>query len=134
MQWSSHLPAANVQILKVLKWSSCLMYFDDTNVVGTSFADHLSNIGGILARLWGEGLKLKPEEKYHLCQESVACFSWAHCLIAGNYHRPEQNGCSCKMAYSTVKTRSAAIPRKRKLLQKICDELCVHCKVTAATH
>ena len=32
------------------------MYFDDIIVVGTSFADPLSNIGGVLARLRGVGL------------------------------------------------------------------------------
>ena len=59
------------RVLSGLKWSSCLVYFDDIIVVGTSFADQLSNIGGVLARLRGAGLKLKPG-KCHLCQESVA--------------------------------------------------------------
>jgi glucose uptake protein GlcU len=45
------------RVLSGLKWSSCLMYFDDIIVVGTSFADPLSNIGGVLAaRLRGVGL------------------------------------------------------------------------------
>ena len=43
------------RVLSRLKWSSCLVYFDDIIVVGTSFADHLSNIGGVLARLRGRG-------------------------------------------------------------------------------
>ena len=59
------------RVLSGLKWSSCLVYFGDIIVVGTSFADHLSNIGGILARLQGVELKLKPG-KCHLCLESVA--------------------------------------------------------------
>ena len=59
------------RVLSGLKWSTCLVYFDDIMVVGTSFADHLSNIGGILARLRGAGLKLKPG-KCRLCQKRVA--------------------------------------------------------------
>ena len=49
----------------------CLVYFDDIMVLGTSFADHLSNIAGVLARLRGAGLKLKPG-KCHLCQKRAA--------------------------------------------------------------
>ena len=59
------------RVLSGLKWSTCLVYFDDIMVVGTSFADHLSNIGGVLARLRGAGLKLKPG-KCRLCKERVA--------------------------------------------------------------
>ena len=59
------------RVLSGLKWSTCLVYFDDIMVVGTSFADHLSNIGGVLARLRGAGLKLKPG-KCRLCQKRVA--------------------------------------------------------------
>ena len=59
------------RVLSGLKWSTCLVYFDDIMVVGTSFADHLSNIGGVLARLRGAGLKLKPG-KCCLCQKLVA--------------------------------------------------------------
>ena len=59
------------RVLSGLKWSTCLVHFDDIMIVGTSFADHLSNIGGVLARLWGAGLKLKPG-KCHLCQKHVA--------------------------------------------------------------
>ena len=59
------------RVLSGLKWSSCLVYFDDIIVLGTSFADHLSNVAGVLARPWGAGLKLKPG-KCHLCQKRAA--------------------------------------------------------------
>jgi len=59
------------RVLSDLKWSTCLVYFDDIMVVGKSFADHLSNIGSVLARLRRAGLKLKPR-KCHLCQKRVA--------------------------------------------------------------
>ena len=59
------------RVLSGLKWSRCLVYFDDIIVVGTTFCDHLSNIAAVFARLRGAGLKLKPA-KCHICQKRVA--------------------------------------------------------------
>ncbi|KAL5488906.1 hypothetical protein EMCRGX_G017922 [Ephydatia muelleri] len=52
------------RVLSGLKWSSCLVYFDDIIVVGDTFEDHLHHIGLVLKRLRDAGLKLKPV-KWH---------------------------------------------------------------------
>ena len=46
------------RVLGGLKWSSCLVYFDDTIVVGSNFKDHTRHIAGVLTRLREAGLKL----------------------------------------------------------------------------
>ena len=48
------------RVLGGLKWSSCLVYFDDIIVVGRTFKDHLHHLSKVLAQLRGAGLKLKP--------------------------------------------------------------------------
>ena len=48
------------RVLGTLKWSSCLVYFDDIIVVGSSFGDHLRHIASVLMKLREAGLKLKP--------------------------------------------------------------------------
>ena len=59
------------RVLSGLKWSSCLVYFDDIIVVGTPFQEHLHNHTSVLIRLRGAGLMLKPK-KCTLCQQQVA--------------------------------------------------------------
>ena len=59
------------RVLGGLKWSSCLVYFDDIIIVGSTFDDHLRNIGSVLMRLRGAGLKLKPA-KCIFCQQQVS--------------------------------------------------------------
>ena len=59
------------RVLGGLKWSSCLVYFDDIIIVGSTFDDHLRNIGSVLMRLRGAGLKLKPA-KCNFCQQQVS--------------------------------------------------------------
>eukprot|EP00731_Ephydatia_muelleri_P012982 Em0007g292a len=59
------------RVLGGLKWSSCLVYFDDIIVVGRTFKDHLHHLSKVLAQLRGAGLKLKPT-KCSLCQQRVA--------------------------------------------------------------
>ena len=36
------------RVLGSLKWSSCLVYLDDITVVGTSFKEHLGDLGVVL--------------------------------------------------------------------------------------
>ena len=55
------------RVLGGLKWSSCLVYFDDIIVVGHTFQDHLHNLSKVLTHLRAAGLKLKPT-KCRLCQ------------------------------------------------------------------
>ena len=59
------------RVLGGLKWSSCLVYFDDIIVVGSTFKDHMRLIAGVLTRLREAGLKLKPT-KCNFCQQQVA--------------------------------------------------------------
>ena len=119
-------------VLSCLKWSTCLVYFDDIMVVGTFFAGHLSNIGGVLARFRGGGAEAETRKVPSLPE--TCCLSWAYCISHGNHHPPEQNRGSCKMAHPSVQTRSAAIFRTRKLLQTIREEFCSHCWTTSASH
>ena len=72
MQCSSYIPAINRhRVLGGLKWSRCLVYFDDIIVVGRTFKDHMRHLSKVLAQLRGVGLKLKPK-KCRLCQQRVA--------------------------------------------------------------
>eukprot|EP00731_Ephydatia_muelleri_P014390 Em0008g110a len=59
------------RVLGTLKWSSCLVYFDDIIVVGSSFGDHLRHITSVLMKLREAGLKLKPT-KCKFFQKQVA--------------------------------------------------------------
>ena len=59
------------RVLGTLKWSSCLVYFDDIIVVGSSFGDHLRHIASVLMKLREAGLKLKPT-KCKFFQKQVA--------------------------------------------------------------
>ena len=59
------------RVLGTLKWSSCLVYFDDIIVVGSSFGDHLRHIASVLMKLREAGLKLKPT-KCNFFQKQVA--------------------------------------------------------------
>ena len=59
------------RVLGGLKWSSCLVCFDDIIVVGSTFKDHMRHIAGVLTRLREAGLKLKPT-KCTFCQQQVA--------------------------------------------------------------
>lgn len=43
-----------------LQWSSCLVYLDDTIIIGKTFEEHLENLKGVFDRLQGAGLKRKP--------------------------------------------------------------------------
>eukprot|EP00731_Ephydatia_muelleri_P003644 Em0001g3644a len=58
------------RVLSGLKWSSCLVYFDDLIVVGTTFQEHLHHLTSVFTRLRGAGLKLKPK-KCTLCRQQV---------------------------------------------------------------
>ena len=58
------------RVLSGLKWSSCLVYFDDIIVVGTTFQEHLHHLTSVFTRLRGAGLKLKPK-KCTLCRQQV---------------------------------------------------------------
>ena len=98
------------QVLSCLKWSTCLVYFDNIMVVGTSFADHLF-LQGSWGRTEAETRKVPSDSLPETC-----CLSWTYCVSRGNHHQPKQNGRSCKMAHPTIQTRSAAISRTRELL------------------
>ena len=79
----AHLPAVSGQS------STCLVYFDKIIVVRTSFADHLSNIGGgILAQLcvcvWGgggEGGRAEVETRKVPSLPETCWFYWTYVSI-----------------------------------------------------
>ena len=58
------------RVLSGLKWSSCLVYFDDIIVVRTTFQEHLHHLTSVFTHLRGAGLKLKPK-KCTLCRQQV---------------------------------------------------------------
>eukprot|EP00731_Ephydatia_muelleri_P026491 Em0018g591a len=60
------------RVLCDVNWIECLVYIDDTVVIGRTFEQHLSNLGTVLSRLRQAGLKLQPA-KCKLCQKEV-CF------------------------------------------------------------
>eukprot|EP00731_Ephydatia_muelleri_P031079 Em0022g593a len=61
------------RVLGTLKWSSCLVYFDDIIVVGSSFGDHLRHIASVLMKLREAGLKLKPTKCKFFHQWTDTC-------------------------------------------------------------
>lgn len=48
------------RVLGGLKWSSCLVYFDDIIVIGSTFSEHLKHLTAVLTNLRQSGLKLNP--------------------------------------------------------------------------
>ena len=58
------------RVLCDVNWVECLVYIDDTVVIGLTFEQHLSNLGTVLSRLRQAGLKLQPA-KCKLCQKEV---------------------------------------------------------------
>eukprot|EP00731_Ephydatia_muelleri_P032784 Em0024g328a len=58
------------RVLCDVNWVECLVYIDDTVVIGWTFEQHLSNLGTVLSRLRQAGLKLQPA-KCKLCQKEV---------------------------------------------------------------
>ncbi|KAL5516720.1 hypothetical protein EMCRGX_G002126 [Ephydatia muelleri] len=58
------------RVLGGLKWSSCLVYFDDIIVIGSTFSEHLKHLAAVLTHLRQSGLKLNPT-KCKLCQQQV---------------------------------------------------------------
>ena len=58
------------RVLCDVNWVECLVYIDDTVVIGRTFEQHLSNLGTVLSRLRQAGLKLQPA-KCKLCQKVV---------------------------------------------------------------
>ena len=58
------------RVLGGLKWSSCLVYFDDIIVIGSTFSEHLKHLAAVLNHLRQSGLKLNPT-KCKLCQQQV---------------------------------------------------------------
>ena len=57
-------------VLQGLRWSRCLVYFDDIIIFGTTFEDALDNLTFIFGRLHAYGLQLKST-KCHLFWTSV---------------------------------------------------------------
>ena len=58
------------RVLCDVNWVECLVYIDDTVVIGRTFEQYLSNLGTVLSRLRQAGLKLQPA-KCKLCQKEV---------------------------------------------------------------
>ena len=58
------------RVLCDVNWVECLVYIDDTVVIGRTFEQHLSNLGTVMSRLRQAGLKLQPA-KCKLCQKEV---------------------------------------------------------------
>ncbi|KAL5457414.1 hypothetical protein EMCRGX_G034666 [Ephydatia muelleri] len=58
------------RVLNDLKWTDCLVYFDDIVVVGRTFSEHLHCLGNVLTRLRQAGLKLQPK-KCNFCQQKM---------------------------------------------------------------
>ena len=53
-------------VLAGLHWKSCLVYIDDTVVVGKSIDEHLLNLQQVLESLRRAGLKLQPGKRKFL--------------------------------------------------------------------
>lgn len=50
------------KMLSGLRWTKCLVYIDDVIVFGKTFQEMLDNLGEVLERIKGYGLKLKPKK------------------------------------------------------------------------
>ena len=120
------------RVLSGLKWSTCLVYFDDIMVVGDILCRPPVQYRWRSCKAPGGGAEAETRKVSSL--QGTCCLSWTYCVSRGNHHRPEQNGGSCKMAHPPVPTRSAAISRPRELLQTIREEFCSHCWTTSASH
>ena len=57
-------------VLAGLACQICVVYLDDILVMGSTFTEHLVNLGRMFARLGDAGLRLKPS-KCHLVQAEV---------------------------------------------------------------
>ncbi|KAL5482287.1 hypothetical protein EMCRGX_G022596 [Ephydatia muelleri] len=68
--WTSPVGTGSSRVLGGLKWSSCLVYFDDIIVIGSTFSEHLKHLAAVLTHLRQSGLKLNPT-KCKLCQQQV---------------------------------------------------------------
>ena len=56
-------------VLAGIQWSSCLVYLNDTIVVGKTFEEHLRNLAQVFDQLRCAGLKLKPQKCAFGCQQ-----------------------------------------------------------------
>ena len=56
------------RVLCDVNWDECLVYIDDTVVIGRIFEQHLSNLSTVLSRLRQAGLKQQPA-KCKLCKK-----------------------------------------------------------------
>ena len=57
-------------VLRGLTWDIALAFLDDVVVLGTSFSDHLENLGKVLERFKVSKLKLKPKKCFGLPEKS----------------------------------------------------------------
>jgi hypothetical protein len=58
-------------VLQGLAWKECLVYFDDSIVLGKDFRKHLKNLDKVLACFRKYNLKSKPKKFYNLFQSEV---------------------------------------------------------------
>ena len=50
------------KVLAGLHWSTCILYLDDVLTFSRSFEKHLDNLGAVLERIVGAGLKISPDK------------------------------------------------------------------------
>ena len=67
-------------VLNDLKWTECLVYFDDIVVIGKTFQEHVYHLGTVLLRLRQAGLKLQTA-KCNFCQQKLIRFL-GHIILA----------------------------------------------------
>eukprot|EP00731_Ephydatia_muelleri_P036277 Em0229g3a len=87
------------RVLGTLKWSSCLVYFDDIIVVGSSFGDHLRHIASVLMKLREAGLKLKPTKYWS--KSFILDTDASDCGIGAVLSQVNSDGSECVIAYAS---------------------------------
>eukprot|EP00731_Ephydatia_muelleri_P024875 Em0016g1146a len=87
------------RVLGTLKWSSCLVYFDDIIVVGSSFGDHLRHIASVLMKLREAGLKLKPTKYWS--KSFILDTDASDCGIGAVLSQVNSDASECVIAYAS---------------------------------
>ena len=114
-------------LLAGVQWSKCLVYLDETIVLGKNFDDHLHNLGTVLGKLREAGLKLKPS-KCALLQKSVLYLS--HIVSREGIATDPENRKGILLANTNLSKRNTAISWAGNLLSQIRQKFCENFQTT----